>query len=96
MQRVALTPDLLKGLMNELKEEFDLIVMDLPPVRSSGRSMLLAGQVNGAILVLNAQDTRARDAESAIQTLRDNRVEIVGTVLNRAKRTLPRWLERLF
>ncbi|MEM7316214.1 MAG: CpsD/CapB family tyrosine-protein kinase [Planctomycetota bacterium] len=96
VQRVAMTPDLLKGLMNELKEEFDLIIMDLPPVRSSGRSMLLAGQVDGALLVLNAQDTRARDAESAIETLRDSRVEIVGTVLNRAKRTLPRWLERLF
>ena len=96
VQRIALTPDTLKGLMNELKEEFDLIIMDLPPIRSSGRSMLLAGQVDGAILVLNAQDTRARDAETAIETLKENRVDVVGTILNRATRTLPRWIERLF
>ena len=96
VQQVALTPDLLNGLMNELKEEFDLIIVDLPPVRSSGRSMLLASQVDGAILVLNAQETRAKDAEAAIETLQDNRVEVVGTILNRAKKTLPRWLERLF
>ncbi len=95
-ENVAIVPELMESLMHELREEYRLIIIDLPPVRSSARSQILSRQTDGLMFVANARETKARNAEAALETLQECGVEVVGSVLNRAQRNLPKWLDRWF
>lgn len=92
----AATPDAVQNLMNELRSDFDLIIVDLPHDTESARTQFLATHLDGAILVIDAQRTRARDAEATLTSLRECQVDVLGTVLNRSRKTLPKWIERWF
>jgi len=96
LKNVTVMPDIVSAMMGEFRDQFDLVIMDLPPVKNSARCLALARQTDGIVFVADAQQTRAREAKAAISTLRSNDVNVFGTVLNRVARTLPRWLERWF
>lgn len=93
---VTVMPDIVSAMLNELRSEFDLIIIDMPPVKNSARCLALARQTDGVILVVDAEQTRTREARAAITTLTSSSIRVLGTVLNRVSRTLPRWLERWF
>jgi Mrp family chromosome partitioning ATPase len=73
------------GIFNLLRPRFDFIVVDSPAFARSFDGVLAAPHVDGTLLVIEAQATRA----THVQTLRDRIVEIggkvVGTVLNKAQ-----------
>jgi Flp pilus assembly CpaE family ATPase len=85
-----------KGLWDQLREQFDDIVLDLPPPELARIGLPLAAQCDGVVVVLEAEKTRAPVAESLIASLRLVRARILGTVLNKRRFYLParvyRWL----
>ena len=89
-------PDIVSAMISEFRSEFDLIIIDMPPVKNSARCLALAGQTDGVVIVADAEQTRTREAKAAISTLQSNGIKVLGTVLNRISRTLPRWLDRWF
>lgn len=96
LKTVTVVPDVVSAMVSEFRAEFDLVIIDMPPVKNSARCLALARQTDGVILVVDAAKTRAREAKAAITMLTSNGVNILGTVLNRVSRTLPRWLDRWF
>ena len=90
----AATPENVSSMINELRTDFDLVFIDLPSELESARNQFLTRHVDGIVLVIDAQKTRSRTAKITVNTFRERNVEILGTVLNRAKRTLPSFLER--
>lgn len=96
LKSVTVMPDIVAAMVGEFRDEFDLVIMDLPPVKNSARCLALARQTDGVVFVADAEQTRTREARAAISTLQSNDVNVLGTVLNRVSRTLPRWLERWF
>lgn len=72
-----------KTLLRELEDQYDLIVLDSPPVNTVTDSQLLAAQVDGTILVVPqgiADKNGVRRAQALLQTVHAN---ILGAIMNR-------------
>jgi protein-tyrosine kinase len=69
-------------LLEELKKEFDCIILDTPPVIAVADATILATQVDGCILVVNAGKTNRDLAIKARQQLENVNASILGVVLN--------------
>jgi capsular exopolysaccharide synthesis family protein len=66
-----------------LNNNFDITLIDSPPLLGAPESALLASIANGTILVLNAGSTSAEDGQRAKTILERSHARILGTVLNR-------------
>ncbi len=75
----------LPALVEELKSEFDLVVFDLPPCGGAHAPLRLAKQLDGVLLVIDAERVRQPDARRVRQLLDQARVRLVGAVLNRQR-----------
>jgi non-specific protein-tyrosine kinase len=68
-------------LLAELIEQSDLLLVDAPPVLSASDASVLAGKVDGVLLVLNAGQTKRESARRAKEALEKVHAHIVGVVL---------------
>jgi Mrp family chromosome partitioning ATPase len=84
-----------ENVVNELRERYSAVVVDLPEASKLGPSLFLARQCDGVVLVAEADRTRRGDAEGAVQQLKLDGVPLMGSVLNRKRSYVPAWLERL-
>lgn len=69
-------------LLQQLRERFDNVVIDSPPIAPVTDAAILSTRVDGTVLVLRAGVTRKDVARRAVRSLRDVGGRIVGTVLN--------------
>ncbi|MBM3934269.1 MAG: CpsD/CapB family tyrosine-protein kinase [SAR202 cluster bacterium] len=76
----------MKVLIEQLKEQFDIVLVDSPPVLVVADSAIIAAQVDGAIAVVDGLKTRSSSLKAALDTLRNTQVNIVGVVINKLKR----------
>ena len=74
------TTERMKRLLEQCKEQFDYVIIDGPAMLVSD-SKALASQVDGTILVFNAQTTHRGAAMRILRELRDTHANIIGTVL---------------
>lgn len=82
-------------LWKKLKERFDLILIDSSSDTSSYESMALSRNVDGVILVLEAEKTRRRVAENIKKKIQSNGGLILGVVLNKRRYYIPKALYKL-
>ena len=73
--------------LNELKREFDYVLIDTPATKVSADSSLIGRLSDEAVLVIASDSTRRDAAVSSLATLESANVPVVGAVLN--KRTYP-------
>ena len=79
--------DLVRKRVDELREAFDYVLIDTPPLNAYSEGVALGQSADGLVLVLEANSTR-RDATARIaERLHSMQVNILGAVLN--KRTFP-------
>lgn len=71
-------------LVTELKEQFDTIVIDLPPIISVTDALIMSPLVDGFVFVISSGTTDRRAALNAKQLLVNAKANILGAVLNRA------------
>jgi Mrp family chromosome partitioning ATPase len=76
-----------------LRQHFDLVAIDAPPLARSFEGVGLAAHVGTSILVVAAEETPA----SAIRTLRDRIAQaggdVAGCVMNKRRFRMPAWLQ---
>jgi capsular exopolysaccharide synthesis family protein len=77
-----LEPASLRGLLLQLKTEYDVIVLDTPPVLVSADAATLAASADGVIMVVRAGQTDRGAAELARQRVTSAGGRILGAVLN--------------
>jgi capsular exopolysaccharide synthesis family protein len=77
-----LEPATLRGLLQELRREFDVIILDTPPVLVSADAATLAGSADGVLLVVRAGQTDRGAAELARQRVSSAGGKVLGAVLN--------------
>lgn len=75
------------SLVRLLERQHDLVVIDTPPSQLVTDALSLAAAASGTVLVVEAGKTNARLAEEAIAALRGVGANVVGVVLNKAKRS---------
>lgn len=68
------------GLFRRMTEEFDLVLVDSPPVNLITDAQLLAGYSDAVLLIARAFSTTSKELEQAARELSTFR--IIGTVLN--------------
>jgi len=68
-------------LLAELKTFADVIVIDSPPVEEVSDALLLASTADTAVVVAEADQTRAATLRSTLASLKQTNVGILGTVL---------------
>lgn len=69
-------------LLEELKNNFDYIILDTPPVQAVTDSQILSTKADGTIIVVKAERTKKDSVENAINLLKNVNANIIGTVLN--------------
>ena len=80
----ALGSPAMRRLLDDASQRFDWIVIDSPPAVSVPEAGLLAGLVDAAILVIQADRTSQGEVTQALETIGHSR--IIGAVLNRASK----------
>lgn len=68
--------------INNMKEKYDVILFDCPPVLETTETKLLAGQCDGVILVLSSGKTDREKAVEANRLLNLVRAKVLGVILN--------------
>ena len=82
-----LNSDRLKTRFDELRNEFEYILVDAPPLTRYSDAIALGRVADGLVLVLEAHATRREAALRITENLRATQVNLLGVVLN--KRTFP-------
>jgi receptor protein-tyrosine kinase len=72
----------LADLLKRLRAEFDIVVIDTPPMLYISDARVLGRLADGAILVLRASKTTRDAARAAKQRLVDDGIPVLGTILN--------------
>ncbi len=76
----------LAQLIEEASREYDLVVLDAPPLLGFAEPLQMATAVDGVIVVARAGDTSRKALSSVITTLARLRANLVGVVLNEVHR----------
>ena len=76
----------LAQLIEEASREYDLIVLDAPPLLGFAEPLQMATAVDGVIVVARAGETSRKALSSVITTLARLRANLVGVVLNEVHR----------
>lgn len=69
-------------LLSYLKEIYDYIVIDTPPVLSVTDPQLLALKADGTLLVVRAEKTKQKIVLNAYKELKKLNVHVIGSILN--------------
>lgn len=82
-----LASEQLRFRIDELREQFDFVIIDAPPLTRYSDAVVLGQHSNGLVLVIEANSTRREAAAAVAESLRSAKVPILAAVLN--KRTFP-------
>ena len=78
----------LAELLEEASADYDLVVLDGPPLLGFAEPLQMATAVDGVIVVARAGETRRKAVASVLATLHRLRAKIVGVVLNEVHKEL--------
>ncbi|MDN3425669.1 CpsD/CapB family tyrosine-protein kinase [Microbacterium sp. APC 3898] len=70
------------ALIEQLKEMYDLIIFDAPPVLSVTDGQILANKCEGTILVVSSGNTEKEMAVKAKEAIESSNSRLIGAVLN--------------
>lgn len=73
-------------LIEEWQKEYDLVILDGPPLLGFAESLQIATLADGVLIVTRAGQTNRKAVAAAISTLQHLRVNVVGLVLNQVKK----------
>ena len=72
----------MRVLLQELQEQFDIIVLDTPPVLATADAGIVASLTDGVLLVVRAGRHRPERGPAGLPAARNVGARVVGTVLN--------------
>ena len=75
------------AFLEEMKEHFDYIVLDTPPLQAVADAQILSTKVDGSIIVVRAGITKKGDIQNAVSILKKVNASIIGTVLHAVDNT---------
>jgi succinoglycan biosynthesis transport protein ExoP len=70
-------------ILQQLRQQFDMVILDSPPALVVADASILASHCSGAILVVDSGRTRTEAARKAVETLTPSQVKLLGVALNR-------------
>lgn len=74
-----------RGLLGELENEYDMVIIDAPPALLTSDSQLLAKQVDAISIVVRASRDQRGMVERMLRRLDGQRADVLGVILNGVK-----------
>lgn len=74
-----------KELIEELKQRFDMVIIDTPPVGNVSDGIILSSEADGVILTIAARKTRINHAQYSVEALRKVNANILGVVMTKVR-----------
>jgi Mrp family chromosome partitioning ATPase len=84
-QRYLMTQGRLPEVMDALKNSFDLVFLDSPPVLLSADTELIGSVAEGILVVIGARQLHAGELKRAMRLLERVKPSLVATILNRVE-----------
>ena len=81
-----------KDMLEQLKEDYDCILLDCPPGLNMADAMVVGNAVDGIVLMLEAGHTKIKELEHLLEQFEALREKIIGTVLNKLSSNNSRYL----
>ena len=75
----------MEKLLNQLREKFDYIIIDLPPVNLVSDAISISSLISGMIVVIREEYTEKKELERCFRQLRLSNVNVLGCVMNESK-----------
>lgn len=75
----------MRQLIKDLAKQYDIVILDSPPVLVVNDPIMLAGYVDGTILVLESHKLTRRALSQARELLKSANIQPVGVTLNKFK-----------
>lgn len=75
----------MEATLNKLRENFDYIVLDLPPVNLVSDAVAVSPYLSGMIVVIREDYTEKKELEHCFRQLKLSNVKVLGCVMNEAK-----------
>jgi capsular exopolysaccharide synthesis family protein len=69
-------------LLSYLKQRFDILVIDSPPIMLAGDALLLTPHVDGAVFVVKAGQANRDFIKKGVEQLRAAKANLLGVILN--------------
>lgn len=69
-------------LLEQMKEVYDIIIFDAPPILAVTDAQLLANKCDGAILIVNSGKTEKKEVIKAKEAIAKSQCQLIGAVLN--------------
>ncbi len=79
------------NVLKALSAEFDLVVLDTPPLTAAADAAILGKTADGVLMVVRAGQTERGAAQHAVQQLNNVGARILGAVLNDPDAKVPRY-----
>jgi len=73
------------SIMERFREEYDYVIVDMPPVNAVADPLVISKCVDGMILVVRHDSTKRRDISEAVRQLRLVDARLLGFVYNDAE-----------
>lgn len=77
----------MKSVLENLREKFDYIVIDLPPVNIVSDALSVSSLISGMIVVIREDYTEKKELERCIRQLKLSNVNVLGCVMNESKQS---------
>ena len=75
----------MENVLNQLREMFDYIIIDLPPVNIVSDAVSISNLISGMIVVIREEYTEKKELERCFRQLGLSNVKVLGCVMNGAK-----------
>ena len=75
----------MNNLIEEMKEQYDLIVFDSPPLLAVTDAQILSTKVDGTVFVIPAGDVKVDEVQQASVRLKNVNAKVLGTILNKVE-----------
>ena len=75
----------METILSKLREMFDYIIIDLPPVNVVSDALSIANIVSGMLVVIREDYTEKKELERCFRQLKLSNFNVLGCVLNGAK-----------
>lgn len=72
----------MQEILMQLRQEADIIIIDSPPISAVSDALILTSQADAVLLVVKSSKTSRALARKAVNTLRQVKAQIIGSVYN--------------
>lgn len=87
-----LTSERLSDRINELRQQFEFVIVDAPPLSRYSDALAVGQLSDGVVLILEAGSTRREVASAVTANLRSANIPILAAVLNKRSFPIPEGL----